>query len=631
MPVKYKKQGRGKKFAESWDEFCKDFDTNPKDVTRNYQDWTGLTLYDWAKKYRMLVEGKDRVFILPLWKHIMLDSFPWQMFVGGRQIYKSTFFGDCLAYYATTVKGSTGLYVTYNDESLSAFSTDKYRMGVLDCNSEIKNFVVGGSTLGQVHRVGYKNFAKTYMVTDEGKFHHVEGKSPDLMIIDEGQYIDFQHWVKMREAMATTQGDIKIGGIGGEEGSPYYQLWKSTNQCHWRWKYPNYRDKIEFDKNGPIWGEYLLDYFEGEWFPTHPENKRHGYWLPQTLFPHIPRTIQEAIEKYKQPTGEFSIEYKEANYPETDFLNHVMGEFYVGTKRPLTEDMVRACMIPYHEIRSFTPQDIMELRATFPPEDIAVFFGVDFGSGNVGSSKTVACVLVKFRARPEFGVPIPRYFLAHITADFPNDDDDKAELLASMISRWQVDAGVGDLGYGEHIIKKVQQGGYNRTTGIPWEGVTRRKLRGCWTRQDPVQVTKYDRENRDETGRKVGHYTIDKTHSIQSFIDFIKRYATHPLYRSEYWKPGELHVNNQEFKFARSQLIIPYETQRKMEWIIKEFTSIVRKDINEEEIREEDKRQRARREFMHPPDAVMAVIYALTAEEHYDPKPYEIQAVKKRI
>lgn len=628
MPSEYIKK-KNKNPDDEFEEMLRKFAAMPDSERPTYPNWKGENLAEWALRHRKLVEGKERDFLLPSWRQIYEDDFAWQMIVGGRQIFKSTYFGDCLGHIATTMKGSTGLYCTYNDESLSAFSVDKYRNGTLDVNQELRTFVLG-STLGQVHRVGYINFAKTYLVTDEAKFHHVEGKSPDLMILDEGQYLDFQHWAKMRESMATTQGDLKIGGIGGEEGSVYHQLWRSTNQMVWKPKYELWREKLRFDKDGLIWGDYLLDVCDGHWEATHPENTRHGYWLPQAIFPHIPLTIREAMENYRMADGEFSIEYKQANYPETDFLNHVMGEFYVGSKRPLTEDMVRACMMPYADMSFLTPMDVYDIKETFG-QDVAVFMGVDFGSGNVGSSKTVAAIVLKFRAKPELGIMIPRYFLAYITSSFPHDDDDKAEALAKLANEYHIDMGVGDLGYGEHMVKKIIEGGRSLSTGLPYHGVTARHFKGCWTRQDPVQVLKYDKEERDESGRKASHYTIDKTHAIQSFVDFVKRYVTPMSYRGIYWKPGELHINNNEFKYARSQLIIPYGIQRQAEWLVKEFTSIVRKDIVEDEIREEDKRQRARKEFNHPPDAVMAIIYAMVADEKYDPNPYQIFAVKKRI
>lgn len=598
-----------------------------------YPDWSGLSLYQWALEHRKLVEGKERKFILPVWRDIYQDESQFQFLIGGRQIFKSTYFGDCLAGIATTKKGSTGVYVTYNDESLGAFSTDKYRHGTLDVNPDLKKFVMG-STLGQVHRVGYVNFAKTYLVTDEGKFHHVEGKSPDLMIIDEGQYIDFQHWVKMREAMATTQGKIKIGGIGGEEGSSYHNLWRSTNQMEFKFKYgESWRDKLVFDKDGLVWGDYLLDYADGSWVPRHPENKRMGYWLPQTIFLHIPLTEKSAMEQYKHPDGEFSIEYKQNHYPRTDFLNHVMGEFYVGTKRPLTEDMVYACMKPYSYLGFMKPQDVWELKTIFG-NDIAVFMGVDFGSGNTGAAKTVVSIIIKWRARPEFGIPVARYQLAYMKSNFSLDDDERAEEITKIARDYRIDLGVGDLGYGEHIVKKIQHGGMSPKTQEPFEGVGSRHFKGCWTRQDPVQVLKYNKEERDETGKKPTHYTIDKTHSIQTFVDFIKRYITHPYHRSTYWEPGEIHINNSEFKYARSQFIIPSElgaTQRETAWLVKEFTSITRLDIKEDEIAEEDKRQKARMTFNHPSDAVMSVIYAMVADEKWDLNPYAVMGIKKKI
>jgi len=339
------------------------------------------------------------------------------------------------------------------------------------------------------------------------------------------------------------------------------------------------------------------------------------------------------MEQYKHPDGEFSIEYKMNNYPRTDFLNHVMGEFYVGTKRPLTEDMVYACMKPYSYLGFLAPEDVWNLKAIFG-NDITVYMGVDFGSGNTGAAKTVVSIVIKWRARPEFGIPVPRYQLALIKSNFSLDDDEKAEEITKIARDYHIDLGVGDLGYGEHIVKKIQHGGMSPKTQEAFEGVGTRHFKGCWTRQDPVQVLKYNKEERDETGRKPTHYTIDKTHSIQSFVDFVKRYITHPLYRSTYWDAGDIHINNSEFKYARSQFIIPSEpgkAQRETMGLVKEFTSITRLDITEDEIAQEDKRQKARMTFNHPPDSVMSIIYCLVADEKYEANPYHIYNVAKRI
>lgn len=593
-------------------------------------DYSKMQLADWSTKVRRKVEGKNRAFLLPMWKKIYEDYIGFQMIVGGRQIFKSTAFGDMLGHLGTSKRGSTGIYVTHDDLSLMAFSYDKFRQSVLEDNPIIGQFV-RGKTYGQVHRIAYKLGSKTYLVTDEGGFKHVEGKSPDLLILDEGQKLEFEHWVKMRESMATTQGRVIIGGIGGEEGSQYHSFWKSTNQCKWVPKYETWREKLEHDNQGLVWGEYMLDYLDGEWVPQAPENyQRHGYWLPQTIFPHIPLTIFDAQEKYHTDI-EYSIEWKQNNYPQTDYLNHVMGQFYEGTKRPLTEEIVRACMRPYSYLDLLTGYEVRELKATFG-HDITVYMGVDYGSGNTGASKTVCSIWIKWKARPEIGLALDRWQLAAIRDTWPNDDDFKAYEIWKMAVEYDIDFGVGDMGYGEHINKKLRYGSINpENPQARYEGL-KRKFKGCWTRRDPVQVISDEKKEQDESGTKEPHITIDKSSSILLFIDFIKRQTRHPRpeVAMSLWNDGEVHTNNSEFRWNRSQVIIPYSNPRKVDWLVKEFTRIERKDIEEEDISKPDKRQIARIEFNHPPDAVMSTIYNFVADANFDSDPFKILGVRQR-
>ena len=65
----------------------------------------------------------------------------------------------------------------------------------------------------------------------------------------------------------------------------------------------------------------------------------------------------------------------------------------------------------------------------------------------------------------------------------------------------------------------------------------------------------------------------------------------------------------------RTKLMIPSNPEKEYEtdWLIPELTSITRKTI-----KTIDSRQNTKLEFNHPPDAAMAIIYALTGFE-YEP------------
>ena len=69
-----------------------------------------------------------------------------------------------------------------------------------------------------------------------------------------------------------------------------------------------------------------------------------------------------------------------------------------------------------------------------------------------------------------------------------------------------------------------------------------------------------------------------------------------------------------EENLRRSKLIIPYQNDRHVGFLVDDFTSITRKDLAETE-NVVDPRQKAKREFNHPRDSVMAIIYAMKALE----------------
>ena len=56
--------------------------------------------------------------------------------------------------------------------------------------------------------------------------------------------------------------------------------------------------------------------------------------------------------------------------------------------------------------------------------------------------------------------------------------------------------------------------------------------------------------------------------------------------------------------------MIPFNADEEYEtdWLVSEFASVTRKDLNKKDI---DPRQNAKKEFNHPKDSMMSIIYAL--------------------
>jgi len=552
-----------------------------------------LNPLEWIAVARPKVEGKPRSFLAcPFWVPIYQDSHSYIMIIGGRQIFKSTACTDFIAIEATANPGTQVCYVTHDERSLSAFSRQKLRIGTFLQNPVLAQFPRHGT--GNVGEISLKNNSTIYAVTDNYEYKHVEGKSLSLCLLDETQYQDVQFIGKVHQTMMATKGKIKIFGVGGESGSPYEKLWLETNQMEWFYDDPNWRERLQFDYNGLVIGDYLNDILHGRWVPQNPSAiLYHGYHLPQTIFATIPLTEEDAVKKYKLHPR-FSIEYQQRNLPESLFYSHVVGTFYKSSRRPVTREMVLACMAPYRYIGLLTPDEVVNIKNTFTDE-IKIGMGVDFGSGPAASS-TVIAILIWWR-KPD------RLQLAWIEKRPQENQLDQAEYITRLYKKYNCDVGIGDLGYGANQVKLIQEGGYNQVTGMPYEGVTSSKFFGCRTISDETKPVQVFDDKVDEHGEQVGRLQIDKTSSIDLLIESLEKLVPHPVF--------QLDKNR-----SRLRLMIPSRHDHEIDFLIDDLTSITRKDLAQVDITKTDPRQRPRKEYNHPADSVMAIIYAMISLKH---------------
>jgi len=67
----------------------------------------------------------------------------------------------------------------------------------------------------------------------------------------------------------------------------------------------------------------------------------------------------------------------------------------------------------------------------------------------------------------------------------------------------------------------------------------------------------------------------------------------------------------------RQKLMIPSRHDYQVDFLVNDLTSITRKDFDYlEDQSKVDPRQRPKKQYNHPPDSVMALIYALIAIKH---------------
>jgi len=113
----------------------------------------------------------------------------------------------------------------------------------------------------------------------------------------------------------------------------------------------------------------------------------------------------------------------------------------------------------------------------------------------------------------------------------------------------------------------------------------------------------------DEHGTQLGRLQIDKTTTLQNFIDLIGNYVAHPN------RP-------KEEKLKQTQFMIPYNESAELtigRTLLDDMCDITRKDLEViQDVAIEDPRQRARKEFNHPKDTVMSMIYCMVADQNYD-------------
>jgi hypothetical protein len=586
-------------------------------------------ILDWIREVRPRAEGKKRI-IMPPWRNIYNDSFNNKFILGGRQIFKSTYTTDVLAFEATSQRNAQLVYVTYDDINKAGFSRQKLQIGTFDGSDVLKVFP--RNRLGNVGEISLKNNSTIYITTDHGQYHHVEGKSASHIMLDETQYQDMQYFHRVPLVMTITQGKLSVLGVGGESGSPYEQLWNKTDQREWIFdNTDDYIDsagmvfKNEGWRNDLIFGEIkdeftervkwgliadhrLMKIMSGRWRSKQPEFSKswHGYHIPQQIIPHIPLTNADAMDpnKYAMETVDYSIEHKRQTMSPHLFTSHVLGGFYHAERRPITTMMIDKLFRGNTGLKLMEPWEIAEIKEQFGGE-VKIAMGVDFGSGS--PSQTVICIMIEWILQPANNNhdKVSRIQLVRLEPRPAENLLDQARKIAVLFDECRCDIGVGDLGYGAIQVQQIQDGGSDRVTNQHFNGVGSNNFFGCRSIGDETKPLMEFNKAIDEHGETREHLKIDKTTAIQNFIDLMG-----------------IEVNDPEDKFninkRKPKLMFPADpySKQRIDFIYNDLTKLTRKDLSDKiDEEEDDPRQKARKEFNHPKDSLMALIYAIQALE----------------
>jgi len=583
-------------------------------------------ILDWIRDIRPKAEGRSRV-IMPPWRDIYNDPSYNKFIVGGRQIFKSTYTTDVLAFEATSMRNAQLVYCTYDEPNKAGFSRQKLQIGTFAGSPILEKFP--RNKMGSVGEISLKNNSTIYIVTDHGQYHHVEGKSANHVMLDEAQYQDMQYFDRIPLIMTITQGKISVLGVGGEAGSPYEQIWKDSDQREWI--FDNREDYIdsagmvfphESWRNDLIFGEVkdeftervkwgliaddrLMKIMSGRWKASAPENENdwHGYHIPQHIIPQIPLSIADAINpKMYNVEKKYAIEAKRMKMSPHLFTSHVLGGFYHAERRPITTQMIDALFMGNKDKQIMEPWQIADIKDQFGSE-VKIAMGVDFGSGS--PSQTVISIMIKwiFQKGTMEQDEISRIQLAYLEPRPAENLLDQAKNIAILFDECKCDVGVGDLGYGAIQVEQIQDGGSDRVTGAHFNGVGSNNFFGCRSIGDETKPMMDFNKNIDEHGETREHIKIDKTTAIQEFIDMM----------------GVMIVDIDDpynSDRRKHKLMFPAErySKQKIDFIYGDLTKLTRKDLSDKiDEEEEDPRQKAKKEFNHPKDSLMAMIYSIQA------------------
>lgn len=606
-------------------ELLKNYGVHAKDSNVAYDYVRNLPKdpLEWVYACRNIVDGVKRDFrASPYWIDVYNDQHWDVMIVAGRQVFKSTYCTDMLAYGATVKGHQQVCYVTHDQESLTAFSNYRLRVGTFEDNAILRAYPLHGT--GSIGRVEMKNKSVIYMKTDASQYKHVEGLSLAWCILDEAQYHEIEFLSKLEKTFAKTKGKLRVLGIGGEQGSPYEAMWNRTDKREWIYNdgkeylgFDNnsWRKNLRFDgvdgaqiQNGEftdpttnlIIGDYMKDVMKGKWVARNPEHDEfHGYHMSQILNAFVPITKEDAILKYKIPT-KFSVEFQIENDPQSIVVTHIFGDFNKAMRRPLTPEDVYACMKPYKHLHMMEPEEVISLKAEYG-DDLIVTMGIDWGSGP-SASLTAMCILLFWK---KFNI----YQIAHIEGRPREDQRNQPKYFVGKFLEYECDVGVADLGYGVEKVKYMQEGGYDVETGDAYAGLGTEKFLGARSTASETKPFQFHEKVEDEHGDQVSTLTLDKTAIMQEFIDMVQRKVMHPA-------SGPLRAE------TRPQLIIPFADETKVLGnpldLVKDFTAITRKDLALiDDVARVDARQHPRKEFNHPKDTVMSIIYARQASNRF--------------
>ena len=263
--------------------------------------------------------------------------------------------------------------------------------------------------------------------------------------------------------------------------------------------------------------QFKWDIKSQSWIAEHEGDPLiHSYHIPQTIVPWITDAEIERKFNAAQSRNQATME--------------ILGWWVTGVQKPITESMVRDNFDANISMVNPDSINITKLKKSGP-----IFVGIDWGGGN--RAHTVAWFVQAINE----DIPIMRLLYTTVIDD--PDVEVQADKAIRLIEAFEPDLGVMDQGGGTRQVQKVE----NRFAEL---------IHKCWYSTDTERPLNLDKLYTENLAK------VNRTISIDGIIDLLSRPHVFPKSRTP----------TPRYQF-------PAKDPRKIEWIIRHFTSITAKSM----------------------------------------------------
>jgi hypothetical protein len=409
----------------------------------------------WSQYFRT-IDGKafmlhERPYLIEIYRHFgaTQKSRKTKMIVlkCSRKVEKTETICNLLMYGLMNIPYFNAVYTAPRQPQVTRFVDERFNGALMSSINHgcLMKSRVKQSVSHQTFDVGARSLNHFYAYSNWGDAHALLGVEADLCCVDEYQDSDADVLPMLIEMLAQSEYKwVVVSGTAREQGSEFWKLWEKSTKGEW---------------DGEKW--------------VHGESDIIGYHISQKMHPDI------------DPE---EIEYKRNTYTPRRFANEVLGEFFAGSTKPLTFDVV---------LQAARPQLEKNLKGLTPPEESVM--GVDWGN------ETTVVIMKKDGT-----------ILNCLKLDSKADNEfDEVAVIKDLMLRYNCTQVVADIGYGARQVKELQAEFGER-------------VRSCYYSSRPMTPFEYKR--RDNNRNLIYMLVVDRTTYVEETIEAIKNNEIHLPY-----------------------------------------------------------------------------------------------------